>query len=56
MLGIVFLVVSVAIDLLMFGWGPMKMAFVDYLKDIGLTYMVMPMITVGMAAVRVHRA
>jgi integral membrane sensor domain MASE1 len=52
-LGLVFLVVSLVIDLLMFSWGPMKMAFADYVKDIGLTYLLMPIVTAGMAAARV---
>jgi hypothetical protein len=50
-LGIVFLAVSVVIDLLLFSWGPMKMGFVDYLKDIGVTYLVMPIVTYGMSRV-----
>ena len=51
-LGMVFLAVSLVIDLLMFSWGPMKMSFVDYVKDIGLTYLLMPVIAGGMAAAR----
>jgi hypothetical protein len=42
--GIVWLVVNIAIDSFMFGFGPMKRPFVDYLKDIGLTYLVIPVI------------
>jgi hypothetical protein len=51
LLGMVFLAVSVVIDLLLFSWGPMKMGFVDYLKDIGVTYLVMPIVTYGMSRV-----
>jgi hypothetical protein len=29
----------------------MKMGFVDYLKDIGVTYLVMPIVTYGMSRV-----
>lgn len=47
-LGIVFLAVSIVIDLLMFSKGPMAMPFVDYLKDIGFTYLLIPVITTGM--------
>jgi hypothetical protein len=47
LLGILFFAVSLAIDLLMFMQGPMKMAFVDYMKDIGITYLLIPIITVG---------
>lgn len=47
-LGIVFIAVSIAIDLLMFSRGPMAMPFVDYLKDIGFTYLLIPAVTIGM--------
>lgn len=47
-LGIVFLAVSIVIDLLMFSKGPMAMPFVDYLKDIGFAYLLIPVITTGM--------
>ena len=46
-LGLVWLAISIAIDLLMFSSGPMKMSFIDYIKDIGVTYMVIPAITIG---------
>ncbi|MBM3166646.1 MAG: hypothetical protein FJZ83_04820 [Chloroflexi bacterium] len=51
-LGILWFAICLAIDLLMFMWGPMKMAFVDYMKDIGLTYLMIPMITIGFGFVR----
>ena len=54
-LGLIFLAVSLVIDLLMFSWGPMKMALLDYIKDIGVTYLLMPVVTVGMAAARATR-
>jgi len=48
MLGIVWFVISIALDLLMFmPESPMKMGIVDYMKDIGLTYLIIPTITVG---------
>jgi len=47
MLGVLWLAISIAIDLAMFMQGPMSMPFVDYVKDIGLTYLVIPAITVG---------
>ena len=46
-LGGAFLALSIAIDLLLFMWGPMKMTFADYMIDIGLTYLIYPIITVG---------
>jgi len=39
--------ICIVIDLLMFMWGPMKMAFIDYVKDIGVTYLMIPVITFG---------
>ncbi len=47
-LGILWLVMSIAIDMLLFSWGPMKMSITDYMKDIGVTYLMMPVITTGM--------
>lgn len=46
-LGIIFLAISIIIDLLMFSKGPMAMAFLDYIKDIGFTYLIIPIITIG---------
>lgn len=45
--GIIWLGISIAIDLLMFIQGPMKMTFVNYVMDIGLTYLIIPTITIG---------
>ena len=45
--GIIWLVISIAIDLLMFMQGPMKMSFSNYIMDIGLTYLIIPTITIG---------
>ena len=46
-LGIIWFGISVAIDLFMFMWGPMKMSFYNYMIDIGLTYLIFPITTVG---------
>lgn len=46
-LGVIWLMINIIIDLLMFMEGPMKMPFVDYIKDIGLTYLLIPVITIG---------
>ncbi len=46
-LGVAFLAISIALDLLLFMWGPMKMTFGNYVIDIGLTYLIYPIITVG---------
>lgn len=46
-LGIIWIAISIIIDLLMFSKGPMKMSFSYYLADIGLTYLIIPTITIG---------
>ena len=49
-LGVVFLLISLVIDLIMFmPNSPMHMGLLDYVADIGLTYLIIPVITVGMA-------
>lgn len=45
--GIIWLAISLVFDLLMFSWGPMAMSFTDYMKDIGLTYLIYPIVTIG---------
>ena len=47
LLGLSWLTISLVIDLLMFMQGPMKMSFADYARDIGLTYLIIPTITIG---------
>ena len=47
LLGVIWFLISVAIDILMFSSGPMKMTMIDYFKDIGLTYLIIPLVTVG---------
>jgi len=51
-LGIVWFVVSFLLDMLMFSWGPMKMAFAEYVADIGVTYLMIPAITIGFGYVK----
>lgn len=48
-IGAAWLIISLAIDLPLFLLeSPMKMSLPDYIADIGLTYLIMPTITVGM--------
>lgn len=47
LLGVIWLAVSLILDLLLFMEGPMKMSFTDYMMDIGLTYLIIPTITIG---------
>jgi hypothetical protein len=52
-LGLLWLLISVAIDApLMLVGGPMKMTVGQYLADIGLTYLLMPVITLGLGLAR----
>jgi hypothetical protein len=47
-LGLLWFLISIALDLVMFmPESPMRMSLVDYLKDIGLTYLIIPAITIG---------
>lgn len=41
--------VSIVFDLFLFMWGPMKRPLLDYVYDIGLTYLMIPIITIGIA-------
>jgi hypothetical protein len=45
--GVIWLGINLILDLLLFMEGPMKMPFVDYIVDIGLTYLLIPIITAG---------
>lgn len=48
LLGVLWLVISLVIDLIMFmPDSPMHMSFINYVKDIGLTYLMIPIITIG---------
>jgi hypothetical protein len=50
-LGLLWFVISVAIDVpLMLLGGPMQMTVTDYFADIGVTYLLIPIITVGIGA------
>jgi EamA domain-containing membrane protein RarD len=46
-IGVIWLLISIVIDLTIFMWGPMKMTFIAYMLDIGLTYIIFPIVTVG---------
>jgi len=49
LLGAIWFAICILIDLSMFMYGPMKMSFIDYVKDIGLTYIIIPTVTIGIA-------
>jgi hypothetical protein len=49
LIGISWYIINIALDLFMFmPASPMQMSFVDYMMDIGLTYVIIPVITMGM--------
>jgi len=54
-LGLIWLAVNLALDSLMFSWGPMKMSLGDYMADIGVTYLLIPIIPIGMGALLERR-
>lgn len=48
-IGMAWFIINIAIDLFMFlPASPMQMSFTDYMMDIGLTYVIIPVITIGM--------
>jgi fumarate reductase subunit C len=47
LIGIIWFVINIVIDLMLFMEGPMKMSFADYMMDIGLTYLIIPAVTIG---------
>ena len=48
-LGAIWLIISLLMDLPLFSYGPMRMSLRDYVADIGLTYLIIPAITLGLA-------
>ncbi len=49
LIGIVWYIVNIVLDLSMFmPASPMQMSFANYMMDIGLTYVMIPVITLGM--------
>jgi hypothetical protein len=52
MIGLLWLAISLIIDLpLMLSGGPMQMTLAEYVADIGVTYLLIPVVTVGLGAV-----
>jgi hypothetical protein len=57
LIGGVWYMVSIAIDLFMFmPASPMHMSFGDYMMDIAITYVIIPVITVGMGLIAQNKA
>ncbi len=53
-LGVVLLLVNVVLDLPLFLYGPMARPLGSYMRDIGYTYLVDPIVTVGTALLATH--
>lgn len=53
--GLVWMAISIVIDLPLMLPAPVGMAFGEYLADIGLTYLMMPVIAAGIGAALAHR-
>jgi hypothetical protein len=48
-IGVLWFIISIAIDLILFlSPSAMQMSFSNYLMDIGITYLMIPFITIGM--------
>jgi hypothetical protein len=48
--GLIWLVLNWGLDLALFSWGPMPMSVPDYMADIGLVYLIIPIVAVGFTA------
>jgi hypothetical protein len=53
--GLIWMGTSIGFDLLMFMWGSIKMSFGDYIADIGLTYLIYPIVTTGFGFLLITR-
>lgn len=54
-LGLTWMAISLLIDYPMFSYGPMKMDYSMYWKDIGFVYLIIPAITTGLSYVCASR-
>ena len=49
LVGLMWLATNLLLDLPLFSYGPMRMSLREYVADIGLTYLIIPAITLGLA-------
>jgi hypothetical protein len=54
--GLLWMVISLIFDLSMFMWGAMKMTFAAYMADIGLAYIIYPIMTIGVGLLLQRRS
>jgi uncharacterized membrane protein YpjA len=50
-IGLFWMAANWALDAPMFGYGPMKISLAQYVMDIGVTYLMIPVITLGLGTV-----
>lgn len=50
-LGIIWTITSLILDGLVFSWGPMNMGIWEYIKDIGVTYLIIFMVPTGIGLI-----
>lgn len=49
LIGVAWFLICISLDLLLFlSPNPMQMSITDYMADIGFTYLIIPIVTVGM--------
>lgn len=55
-IGLVWFAISLIIDLVLFlSPSPMQMSFTNYMMDIGLTYLIYPVVTIGFGYLLAHK-
>ena len=55
-IGLAWLLISIVLDLMIFIEGPLKMPLWDYVTDIAVTYLMIPVITTGFGYLMEQRA
>jgi len=55
-IGLAWLLISIVLDLMIFIEGPLKMPLWDYVTDIAVTYLMIPVITTGFSYLMEQRA
>ncbi len=57
LVGAAWFIINIVIDLPLFLLeGPMEMSFADYMMDIGVTYLIIPVVTIGIGFALQHKA
>lgn len=56
-IGVVWFIINIAIDLVLFlPPSPMQMSLTNYMMDIGITYLMIPVITIGLGVMAENKA